>query len=325
MILHSFIDSIRGWLPEEPKMPKTKLKQYQVPLAVLVAITTIVSLISPSVFFPNQTVLAAPPLIVSNAPNSYFVELGGVVDETEGFLLVLTDGTIISPNNLALKYTLTERSGDECTVQLAVECEDFSNKISVDGSIVNGNLVIDSEQSLFLINPDVTKRQNILLAESNDWKLDGNVISTASRTSTAIDPYRVTAILVSSDTRRTEKGWPLNLNVGYDPDTGILVFSMYSLSDVLLEKLGIDLIIGGLNLVSYSENLQLEVANLPPPGTMTPAQFILCTLPTASPVIVPVAVVVVYLLYRRRKKRQAGVQNVLEFHDNIRQNCEVGD
>jgi len=326
MILHSFIDSIRGWLPEEPKMPKSKLKRYQVPLAVLVAATTIVSLFSPSAFFPNTAVLAAPPLIVSNAPNSFFVELGGNVENPEGFILVLSDGNHISPNNLALKLTLTEKSGSDCTVQLAVECKGFSNEISVDGSIIDGHLIIDSERSLFLINPDVTKRQTFLLAESPGWTVGGDVQYLTSKTSTAIEPYSVTAIMVSSNATRTEKGWPLHLYLGYEPNTGLLVYSGTSLSDVLLEKLGIDYLYGGLNLVSYSENLQLEVVNRPPPGTtIPPLLFVLYTLFVFSPVIVPVAAVVVYLLYRRRKRRQADAHNVLEYHDNIGQNCEVGD
>ncbi|MGD2066780.1 MAG: hypothetical protein PVI43_06400, partial [Candidatus Bathyarchaeota archaeon] len=312
------------WVPEEPKMPKSKMKRYQVPLAVLVAATTILSLISSSAFFPNQTVvLAAPPLIVPNAPNSFFVELGGVVDNPEGFILVLSDGNHIYPNNLALKLTLTENSGDEFTVHLAVDCEGFSNEISVDGSIVNGDLVIDSERSLLLINPDVTKRQNVLLAKSNGWKVGGDVRSTASKTSTAIDPYRVTAIMVSSNARLTKKGWPLSLYVGYEPNTGLLVYSGMSLSDVLLEKLGIDYLYGSLKLVSYSENLNLEIATVSTSPHFLNARNVLFFVIVSALVIVPV--VVVYAFRKTRKRRQAGAHNILELCDNIRQSCEVGD
>jgi hypothetical protein len=317
-----FARSIRGWLPEEPKMPKSRLKRTLPPIAVLVATTTIVSLISPSVFFPNTAVLAAPPLIVSNAPNSFFVELGGVVDNPEGFILVLSDGNIISPNNLALKVTLTEKSGSDCNVHLAVECEDFSNEISVDGSIVNGHLIIDPERSLFLINPDVTKRQNIVLAGSNGWKLDGTVNSISAKPSTAIDPYKVTAIMVSSPATRTEKGWPLSLSTGYDPNNGILIHSGMSLSDVLLEKLGIDLIIGELNLVSYSENLNLEINSTHPALQFLNSSAILFVTIVSSMIIV---LVVVCVTRSKRRRRQAGACNVLEFHDNTVRNCEVGD
>jgi hypothetical protein len=322
MILHSFIDSIRGWLPEEPKMPKSKLKRTLPPIAVLVAATTIVSLFSPSAFFPNTAVLAAPPLIVSNAPNSFFVELGGNVENPEGFILVLSDGNHISPNNLALKLTLTEKSGSDCTVQLAVECEDFSNEISVDGSIIDGHLIIDSERSLFLINPDVTKRQTFLLAESPGWTVGGDVQYLTSKTSTAIEPYSVTAIMVSSSATGTKKGWPLHLCLGYEPNTGLLVYSGTSLSDVLLDKVGIDYLLGGLKLVSYSENLNLKIAHRYP--HQLSSGFILSILFLALLIIAPV-VVAVCVFHKLRKRRRAGAHNVLKFHDNTGKNCEVGD
>jgi hypothetical protein len=322
MILHSFVDSIRGWLPEEPKMPKSKLKRYQVPLAVLVAVATIVSLFYPSVFFPNTTVLAVPPLVVSNAPNSSYVELARVADTNSTFIVVLADGKIISPKSLTLKFTLTEKSGSECNVQLAVECDGFYNKMSMDGSIVNGHLVIDSERSVFLINAGVTKQQNILLAQSNGWKLDGTVHSMTAKPSTAIDPYKVTAIMVSSPATRTEKGWPLSLRTGYDPTTGILVYSGMSLSDVLLKKLGIDLIIGELNLVSYSKNLNLEITSTHPALQFLNSRAVLFVIVVSSMIIV---LVVVCVTRSKRERNQAGAYNVLEFHDNTRQSCEVGD
>lgn len=321
-----FARGIRGWLPEEPKMPKSKLKRYRAPIAVLVAATTLFSLFSFPFLFSTQTVaLLPPPMIVQAVPNSSYVELGGVVDKPEGFILVSSDGDYISSVNLALKFSLTERSGGECTVRLAVECNCFSKEISVDGIIVDGNLIIDSRRSLFLINPDVTRKQKVVLTETDNWKLDATVHSTAAKVSTAIDPYGVTALTVSSQILRTEKGWPLRLSLGYDPNTGLLMFSSYSFSDVLLEKLGIDLLIGHLRLVSYSENLQLEVGNLPSPGMMPAFLVIFYFLLFSSPVIVPVAAVVVYLVRRRRKRRQAGAHNVLEYHDNTKQSCEVGD
>lgn len=322
-----FARSIRGWLPEEPKMPKSKLKRYRAPIAVLVAATTIVTLFSSSFFVANQTAaLLSPPMIVPSAPNSSYVELGGVepANSSSSFILVLTNGNHIFPKNFTLTFSITEKSGNKCTVRFAVECDGFSNEAAVDGSIVDGNLIIDSRRSIFLINPNVTGK-NVVLTETDNWKLSATVDSTAGKVSTAIDPYGVTAVKVSSPASRTEKGWPLGLRLGYDPTTGILVYSAFSISDVLLEKLGIDLLIGGLKLVSYSENLNLEVVNLPPPGLMSSVWFVLVTLLVSSPVIVPVVAVVVYILRKRRKRRQAGAHNILELHDNTGQSCEVGD
>ena len=319
MILYSFFDSIRGWLPEEPKMPKSKLKKLRTPLAVLAVATTVVSLFSYSAFFSSQTAtLVPPPMIVQHAPNSSYVQLHGVSGENNSFILVLANGSHICSENLTMALSITEKGGDACTAWLSVDCDDFSNEVSVDGRIVDGNLVIDSRKSIFLVNPDLSQR-HIVLTETDEWELPAVVSSKMMKFSTAVDPYRVTAVGVSSSATRTEKGWPLSVHVGYDPDTGILVYSAYSLSDVLLDKLGIDLLLGGnLELVSYSENLNLEVVNSPSPGLMALVPFVLFILLISSPVIVTV----IYVLRKRRKRMQAGASNVPESSDNSTKNCD---
>ena len=94
-----------------------------------------------------------------------------------------------------------------------------------------------------------------------------------------------------------------------------------------MKEIGIELLLGGgLKLVSYSENLNLEVVNLPPPGSMSPVGFILFTLLVSLPVILPVVAVVVYIILKKRKRAHAGALNILELHDNTTQNCDkVGD
>jgi hypothetical protein len=310
---------IRGWLPEEPKMPKTKLKQLRAPIAVLAVASTVVSLFSYSVFFSTQTAVLVPPLlVVQGAPNSSYVELAGVADQNSSFILVLADGNYVGSENLTLTFSLTEKGGDACTVRLAVECDGFSNEVTVDGSIVDGNLVIDSRRSLFLINPNVTQK-HVVLTETDDWQLTAMVRRTG-KFSTSVDPYKVTGVWISSDTIRTVKGWPLMLHVGYDPDTGILVYSGYSLSDVLLEKLGIDLLLGGsLELVSYSDNLNLEIVNVPPPQYFN-LGFVLFIVLVSSLVVVPIGVV--HVVRKRRKRTQAGASNIPELHDDSKQNCD---
>lgn len=318
-----FERSIRGWLPEEPQMPKSKLKRLRTPIAAFLVATTVVSLFSSVFVFTQTAVLLPPPLIVQSSPNSSYVEFKGILQQNNSFILVLTDGSYIFSENLSMTFSITERSGNECTAHLAVECDGFSNEASVDGSIVDGNLVIDSTRSIFLINPNVTGKQKIVLTETDDWKLTANVQSRTGHPSTAIDPYGVTALMVSSSISRTETGWPIRVQLGYDPTTGILVYSGLSLSDVLLKELGIELLLGGgLKLVSYSENLNLEVVNLPPPGSMLSVWFILFTLLVSSPVILPVVAVVVYIIRKKRKRAQADALNILELHDNTTQNCD---
>jgi len=315
-----FEQLIQGWLPEEPKMLKSRLRRILPPVAVLVAATTIFSLFSSPFFVSSQTaVLVPPPMIIPAAPNSSYVKLAGVADTNSSFILVSADGNYIGSETLTMAFSITEKGGDKCTAWLAVECDGFSNEVTVDGSIVDGNLVIDSRKSLFLINPDVTQR-HIVLTETDDWELPAIVSSKTRKPSTAIDPYRVTAVWISSDTIRTVKGWPLMLHAGYDPDTGILVYSGYSLSDVLLEKLGIDLLLGGsLELVSYSENLNLEIASIPLPQYFN-LGFVLFIVLVSSLVIVPI--VAVYVVRKRRKRTQADAHNILELQDNTGRNCE---
>jgi hypothetical protein len=316
-----FAQLIRGWLPEEPKMPKSRLKRLRTPIAALAVATTVVSLFSYSVFFSSQTAaLLPPPMIAQSTPNSSYVELRGVSDANSTFILVLANGSHIFSENLTMSFSITEKGGDACTARLAVECDGFSNEASADGRIVDGNLVIDSRQSLFLINPDLS-RGNIVLTEIDDWQLTATLAHKTRKFSTAVDPYRVTAVGVSSSVSRTKKGWPLSLHVGYDPNTGILIYSAFSLSDVLLEKLGIDLLLGGsLKLVSYSENLNLEVVNIPPPQLFN-VGFILFLVLVSSIVILSI-VTVMRAIRKKRKRTQAGAHNLPELHDNSTQNCD---
>jgi hypothetical protein len=161
-----------------------------------------------------------------------------------------------------------------------------------------------------------------VLTETDDWQLTA-IVRKTGKVSTSVDPYKVTGVRISSDAIRTVKGWPLMLHAGYDPDTGILVYSGYSLSDVLLEKLGIDLLFGGsLELVSYSDNLNLEIASIPLPQYFN-LGFVLSVVLVSSLVMVPI--VAVYVVRKRRKRTQAGAHTILELHDNTTQNCEVGD
>jgi len=124
-----------------------------------------------------------------------------------------------------------------------------------------------------------------------------------------------------SSSQLTESGWPMNLILGYDASTGILVYSGYSLSDVLLKAMGIELLLGGsLELVSYSENLKLELAEFPPPGQMFNVGFILFILGLSSPVVL-IATVVVYRIHEKRKRTHVDPLTVQELRDDSMRNC----
>ena len=181
-----------GWVPEEPKLPKRMFASFRVPVVTFIAVTSVTSLFSLAFVFVNVTVLFPPPPVIESVSNSSYVELSGITNRYNNtYYLVLTNGTRIDSENLTLSYTITKQGSDTCTVNIAIECDTFSNQTTVDGTIEDGNLVIDSTRSLFLINPNLTKNQKIVLAETPDGKRTGTVISSKSRASITADRYYV--------------------------------------------------------------------------------------------------------------------------------------
>jgi len=261
-----------GWVPEEPKLPKRRFSSFQVPKRLLtsfrvpvvtfIAVTSVTSLFSLAFVFVNMTVLFPPPPVIESAPNSSYVELSGVSKYNDTYYLVLTNGTQIDSENLTLSYAITQHGSDICTVNVAVECDTFSNQKTVDGTIEDGNLVIDSLPSLFFINPNLTKNQKVVLAETPDGKLDATVISSTSRELTTADSYHVKPTLLVLGKDPEGSGPCYYMFSHYSPNTGALVGLGGRVSDVLLKKLGIDCIINGnLYLNTYSENLNIDVIN----------------------------------------------------------------
>lgn len=264
-----------GWVPEEPKLPKRRFtsfrklpkrmfSSFRVPAVTFIAVTSVTSLFSLAFVFVNVTFLFPPPPVIESAPNSSYVELSGVYnnDYNNNYYVVLTNGTQINSENLTLSYTITKQGSDKCTVNLAIECDTFSNQTTVDATIEDGNLVIDSLRSLFLINPNLTKNQKIVLAETPDYKLDATVISSTSRELTTAERNYVKPTLLVLGKDPEGSGPSSYMFSHYSQNTGALVGLGGRVSDILLKKLGIDVINNGnLYLNTYSENLNLDVIN----------------------------------------------------------------
>jgi hypothetical protein len=261
MNIHSFVDSIRGWVPEDPKMPKNRHKRFHMSMVTFLATTGAISMIF-SFFMYLQPILAiAPPLSVQAEPNSSYIELMGILEQNHTFGMILTNGTYTSSDNLKLTFLVTQKSPDKCNVQFTFDCDHFCESISVEGNIIDGSLVIDSRPSVFLINSNVTKNRVVTLTEKGNWTLNAYLREETSHPSTAAEPYGVTALMAFSD-KSHSTGSYMRWMLGYEPNTGILLYSGYSISDVLLEKVGVDLLTGGsLELASYSDNLNLEFYN----------------------------------------------------------------
>jgi hypothetical protein len=309
----SWENQIRGWLPEEPKMPKSKLRRALPPIAILLTATVTFSLFT-SAFMFNQ--LTPPPVVpkgTQTVPAHANVALEGNLQQPENssFVWVFTNGSSMTSKNLSLNFSLTAKSENKYIVHIAVEGGNFFNETSVVGLISDGRLMVNSIPSIFLTKTELLEEGNkVLLTEIGDWNLTGNVDVIKGKPSTVIEGQRIEAIMVSSH-QVTESGLPLELLLGYDASTGILVYSGYSLSDVLLKAIGIELVLGGsLELVSYSENLNLELINGPPPGQLFTIGFISFLLLLFSPIIALITSVAMYRVRKKSKRPQIRTPNV---------------
>lgn len=318
--LRSLGKLIRGWLPEEPKMPKSKLRRALPPIAVLLTATVALSLFSSALTFNQPTAPPTAPTGKQTVPSFASVKFDGVLQENNSFILVLTNGSHINSKELTLSLSLNEKKENEYDVHIAVEGGGFFNEKTVDGYVSDGKLIVNATPSVFLTKTEqLEKGKQILLSETDDWKLEAKVDTTTAKLSTAIDNNWVDGVMVSSS-QLTESGWPMQLMLGYDSSTGILVYSGWSLSDVLLKEIGVELILGGsLELVSYSDNLDLKLASVPPSGQLVNFGFFLFLLGLSS----PVALVTTFVAYKLHRKRLTLVDplTVQESRDVNMRNC----
>jgi hypothetical protein len=312
---------IRGWLPEEPKMPKSKLKRAFPPIAVLLTVTAALSLFSSALTCNQPAATPTVPAGTQNVPSFASVKFNGVLQENNSFILVLTNGTHIISEDLTLSLSFNEKKENEYVMHIAVESGNFSDETTVSGYISDGKLIIMDTASVFLTKTDeIEKGNRVLLSETDDWKLTGNIDTVTGKPSTAIDDQRIEAIIVTSS-QLTESGWPMQLTLGYDASTGILVYSGWSLSDVLLRAIGVELILGGsLELSSYSDNLNLKLANMPPPGQLLNFGFFLFILGLSSFAAL-IATTMMYMVHERRQSVRVDPLTAGELRDASMRNC----
>ncbi|MGD6852707.1 MAG: hypothetical protein ACQCN6_11675, partial [Candidatus Bathyarchaeia archaeon] len=253
----------------------------------------------------------------TSSPFSTYVEFQGILD-TSGesyatvdgvyqkieptFHVIFTDGSTANYKALNISFSTNAKgyADNDFQVHLAVTADDFSKEKTLDGTMVNGKLIVDSKTSLFMLDPHLlVKGAKIQLGETPDWKLVGDISNNTWKLQTAIEDYVVEAagVLAYHSTAIAPKGW-LMLNLGYDTQTGMLVSATGALSDVLLDAVGIQLITeGNFKLVGYSENLNLEVAKPPEGTTIFPYWIILAV---TIPVVIGVVAALAYRAHWRK-------------------------
>ncbi len=329
MTLPNIEDQARGWIPENPKTSKRKLKRIYASAAILFSTMVLVSVFSSAflVQLATPSTLVLPAYVhmsTTNPPFSTYVEFQGIL-ETSGESYSIIDGVyqklepvfhIIFSNgskanckalNMSFSTNAESYTDNNFQVNVALTADNFSAQKTLDGTMVNGKLTVNSKTSLFMIDPHLlVGGTEIVLGETADWKLVGDISNSTWKLQTAIEDYMVEAVgvLMYHSTKIAPTGW-LMLHLGFDTKTGMLVSATGALTDVLLDAAGIQLITdGNFKLVGYSENLNLEVIQPPQIPADFPFWIILA-------VTIPVVIVIAAALAYRAHKRKADLSLAL--------------
>lgn len=234
-------------------------------------------------------------------PNSFYVEFKGILDDKgDNFFIGFTNGSSISPESLTLKFSMNEKDDKNgYDVHLAVDGANFFKETFEDATFSDGRLIINSVPSIFIINPDLLIKENsILLTETSDWKLLGEIYGNA-KPSTATERQGIKAIMVHAF-HITDSGPTMPLNLGFDPNTGILVYIGAALTDVLLNEMGINFISGVFKLVSFSDNLNFELVEIP----SSPASGLFFVVPVLLISLFGLFIISTVVIYKVNKKRK---------------------
>ena len=213
----------------------------------------------------------------------------------------LLNGTDCHPETLQFTFSMEESPENEYTAKFILTFEGFSKEISLPATVSNGRVYIDSTPTIFVVNPaSLVDGNTIQLFKTESMTLAGTVLEDG-RPTTLINNNRVTSKAVRATYQQTNSSNLLSLGntmLFFDPKTGVLTQAPTKLSDVLLNKLGVQSIVGGIfELSDYSENLNFALVTLP-------SEF--SELWVLIPVSVIVFILVVFLAYRslKNKKRE---------------------
>ncbi len=212
-------------------------------------------------------------------------------------MLQFLNGTQYTAETTHFTFSMDESSKGEFNAKFTLTFGDFYDEISLPASVSNGRVLIDSVPTIFVVNPESLIDDNqIQIFQTENLSLSGTVRGDG-RPSTLIEDYHVLSKVVQASYQQTNSGMFVSSPVlTFDAKTGVLTSATGQFSDVLLNKLGVSCIFGGLfDLEDYSENLNFTLERLSPPIW----QFIII------PVAVILLVLVVFLVYRSSKKKKS--------------------
>ncbi|MEM2081124.1 MAG: hypothetical protein QW744_02500 [Candidatus Bathyarchaeia archaeon] len=229
-------------------------------------------------------------------PASFYVQFQGELQsEKATFILQFYNGTILTSKNMRLTFSMNQTGKEQYSIHIALDFGSFSNETTTNAVISDGRLIVDSVPSIFVVNPDLLIDGNtIQLYQTAKRTLEGTVVRTGLPP-TAIGDYRVTSKMVTAYYKTDSNSMAMPLTLGFDPKTGVLTEAAGQLTDILLDKMGIDFILGGtFELISYSEKLNFDLVST----SQVPLWIILTATASLSGAITALA-------YKSLRKRKA--------------------
>lgn len=262
---------------------------------VLAVLCTLLCLLPLFIFAPAMCVTS------NSFPSTFHVAFQGHMtssepnpDGTTPTLWVrLLNGTNYFPETARFSFSMEESPEGEYIVKFILTFDDFYNEVSLPATVSDGRVYIDSTSTIFVVNPtSLVDGNTIQLFQTENLTLSGDVFMDGQPT-TLINDYRVTSKVVRAYYQGSS-GLPVpgSTMLFFDPKTGVLTHAPSKFSDVLLNKLGVDFIIGGVfELLDYSENLNFTLVRLSSPLLML----------ILIPVFVVVFTLVMFFAYRTLK------------------------
>jgi uncharacterized membrane protein len=238
----------------------------------------------------------------SSLPSTFYVTYQGYIQEyfstsgeTVSLFVQFLNGTWCVPKTVNFTFSMEETYENEYIVKFMLEFDNFYDEISVLATGSNGRVYIDSTPTIFVVNPDsLIDGNTIELFQTENLTLSGTVFRDI-KTDTLLNNYRVASKIVKTEYE------PNNLDpytgplLFFDPLTGVLVRASDQITDVLLNKLGVDFIVGGVfDLLDYSENVNFTLVR----------SYSSLVGPILIIIFIVAFVLVVFFVYRALKKKK---------------------
>jgi len=237
-------------------------------------------------------------------PSAFYVTFQGYVQSSSSnddprLWVQFLNGTSYSPKTTLFTFSMEELAEGEHIVKFMLTFDDFYDEISVPATVSNGRVYIDSTETIFVVDPNSLIDDNTLqLYQTETLALSGTVF-TEGRPTTLIEDYHIVSKIVRTSYQQTNSS---GLFIGspylwFDQKTGVLTRASAQISDILLNKLGIEFIFGGrFELLDYSKNLNFTLVHINTPFW----EFVII------PLFAILFVLVVFLAYRSSKKKKSG-------------------